>query len=202
MKSKFAGWVLGALLAGPVHATVISIQPLDVTVAPGDTFSLNINVRDAIDLYAVHFDLRFNSTVMSAVSVFEGAELQSGGPTTFSSGVIDNAAGKISFISNSLIGAVPGVAGAGTLMSVQFHAFADDYNVDSVVDFVNEVLLDSNLQEIPHGSQPAVASVYIVPEPNSGALLFAGLGLGIFTRCFRRRVVERGVVARRVKIWN
>jgi len=191
MKSRFALWcLLGALLAGQAHATVISIQPLDVTVAPGDTFALNINVRDVVDLYAVHFDLRFNPTVLSAVSVFDGGLLQSGGPTIFSPGAIDNAGGKMSFISDSLVGAVPGVTGGGTLMTIVFKAFVDDYNVDSVVDFVNEVLLDSNLQEIPHGSQPAVASVHVVPEPNSGALFFAGLGLYVITRRFRRSAIE------------
>jgi hypothetical protein len=112
-------------------ATTIQITPSPKTVTAGDTFTLDVDITAATDLYAFQFGVTFNPAVLQLLSDTEGGFLPSGGttvnqPSPFPDlgGTIDNAAGSLTFAGDSLLGPVPGVSGAGTLGVLQFSALA------------------------------------------------------------------------------
>ena len=169
MRCPCAAMLLWALLGRSTQASpILSIQPSTLTVAPGQSFALDVDISDVADLYAFQFDLGFDPTVLSGISVSEGAFLPSGGTTFFIAGTIDNVGGTIAFNADSLIGAIPGVTGSGTLATVEFSALGGG---SSQVDISNVTLLDLNLDTIAADTVGGVVNVSAVPEPGTMSLL-------------------------------
>jgi len=132
---------------------------------------------DIVDLYAFQFDVAFNPAVLSAIGLWEGPLLATGGSTFFIPGAIDNTLGTISFTANTLVGATSGSSGSGGLATIYFTALGPG---TSPVDLSNIVLLDSGLNDIVASSQNGTVDVLpdapaSVPEPAS--LLLFGSGL-------------------------
>lgn len=176
-----------ALCAPPVFATpIVSIQPsIKTGVTVGNTVSLDIVVSNAVDLYAYEFDLGFNPSVLAANTITEGSFLAPGGATFFVPGTISNGAGTISFTGNSLLTAINGVNGGGTLATVNFTATGSG---SSPINLFNVTLLDSSLSGIDTtlqgGSVRVAGGTTAVPEP--ATLLLIGTGLTV-ARVRRRR---------------
>ncbi len=92
------------------------------------------------------FDLSFDPTALQASSESEGSFLANGGGTYFVCGTIDNTGGSVAGTADTLVSAVPGVSGAGTLATVNFSTAADG---SSTLSLSNVILLDSNLNQNP-----------------------------------------------------
>jgi hypothetical protein len=164
------GLLLGVMLSLSATyafaAPILSIEPSSQQVQSGQSFSLDVLISNVADLYAFQFDLAFNPLVLSATGVAEGSFLPSGGTTAFIAGTIDNSAGTISGIADSLIGPIPGVSGTGSLAIIDVHALSPG---TSPIILSNVVLLDSSLT--PIGSNVVNGIVDVVPEPSTLLLL-------------------------------
>lgn len=110
------------------------------TVSQGSSFVVDVNISGVTDLYDFQLDLDFNSSVLSATGVTEGAFLPSGGSAFFVPGTIDNTGGAIAFNADTLLSAVPGVSGNGILIQFDFSALAPG---TSALTIANEILQDS-----------------------------------------------------------
>jgi hypothetical protein len=180
--------LLAVLAASPATAGTITVQPVSQTITGSMSFSVDIAITGAADLYGYQFDIGFDPTVLSAVAVTEGSFLSSGGPTFFSPGDIDNVAGSISFILDALIGPLPGVSGDGILATVHFSSIG---NGTSPVTVFNVIALDSSLSgtvdQILNGSV-TVNDIGAVPEPAGMGLIGVVLvGAAVAWRSRRRR---------------
>ena len=157
------------------------MQPAAPTETVGQSFTLSINISGASDLYGYQFDLGFNSAILKATAVTEGAFLGTGGSTIFLPGTIDNVGGSITANADILDGAVSGVNGNGDLLDVTFQALTAG---SSGVQVFNVIALNSfgqGLTETTAGSTVTVSAG--VPEPGAGLLLAAGVvGLFAFLR--------------------
>jgi len=171
-------------------ADTINIVGPTSSPAVGDTFAVDVAVTGITDLYAFQLDLNFDPTLLSAVSVSEGAFLPSGGTTFFIPGTIDNVAGSVAATADTLVGPIPGVTGDGVLLVFDFKALAAGA---SPLSFANEILLDSSLNDITadttfQNGSVTVSGITHVPEPNTLVLVcIAVLGL-ITIRQLRPRV--------------
>ena len=175
-----AAFVIGFSSYSALAIPIVSIQPNTATPAVGSSFDLFVNIGSVADLFAFQFDISFNRTVLSAVSVTEGPFFSSGGTTFFIPGTIDNTAGAISFTSDSLIGALAGVTGSGTLAKLTFSALAQG---NSPIGLSNVALLDSGLNDIPFNTAGGGVNPTRVPEPPSALLVAVGLWMiGRFRR--------------------
>ncbi len=72
-------------------------------------------MTDVSDLYAFQFDLAFDPTILELQSISEGTFLPGAGSTNFFPGTIDNTGGTATATADSLVGAIPGASGSGTL---------------------------------------------------------------------------------------
>jgi hypothetical protein len=166
--------LLTAVLIGgavPLMATVISVQPTASNPQLGQTLSLDVVISGAVDLYAYQIDIGFDSSILSAGSVSEGPFLAAGGGTTFFPGLIDNVGGSVSFIADSLTGAVPGVSGGGRLITIGFSAIGLGV---SPVDVFNVTALDSFGEGILVSTAGATVTPFAGPEPASVGFVLAG----------------------------
>jgi hypothetical protein len=168
-----------AVLISECSADTISVVGPSTNPNMGDTFAVDVDVTGITDLYAFQFDLSFDPTLLSAVSVTEGDFLPSGGTTFFIPGTIDNVGGTVSANADTLIGAIPGVTGDGMLAEFEFTALAVG---TSTLSFANEILLDSSLNDITADTTFENGSVTVdapissaVPEPSTLSMMLCAM---------------------------
>lgn len=165
-----AGLALPTLCA----AGSIFVLPSLKVVELGNSFSLDVNVSGLSDFYAFQFDVGFEPGVLAATNISEGSLFSSLG-VFFSPGSIDNTAGTITFVSDSLSGPGPGLDTDGTLATITFNAVG--YGA-SVVSLWNVTLLDSSINTVL--ATTSGATVNVTPEPATWTLMcFVGAALAV-----------------------
>lgn len=190
MNSAFLAGALFALgcVAWTSNASATAILSPDTstpTVSVGESAVVNVDITGVSDLYAFQFDLDFNPAVLSATSASEGAFLPTGGATFFIPGTIDNVGGSVAANADTLLTAISGVSGSGTLASFDFTAIGSGV---STLTLANVILLNSSLNSI--GGTLQVGSITVpqastIPEPATLRLLSLGLAGAVLMR--RRR---------------
>ncbi len=176
-----------ALLLGVASASAMAAPTMSVVATPnpvliGSPLMLDVLISDIADLYAYQFTLSFNPAVLQFATATEGAFLTTGGSTLFDGGTANNTTGTISFVFDTLIGAVPGVSGSGLLAKLNFTTAAVGV---STLTFSDVVFLDSSLNDIALLAPSATVQVSAVPEPANYALF--GLGLAGLAVAAQRR---------------
>ena len=179
---------LTSLLVAQVSSAspTVSISPAVTVATVGSAVDLMVDISDVADLFAFQFDLSFDPAVLAATSIDEGLFLQSGGTTFFLPGTIENTLGVISFTANSLIGAIPGVSGDGTLAIANFFAIGPG---TSAISLSGVSLLDSSLADISFSTSSGRVEVTgTIPEPTS--MLLVGVALAVAGLSRRRRLMR------------
>jgi len=177
-KILFVG-ALTLLQAGPVQAApLVHLEAAPTSPAVGSSFKIDVIGKDFLDLYAFNFTLSYDPTLIRAVSVNEGSLLPSAGSTFFIPGFIDNMAGSVVFTGDSLLGAIVGAGGSGSLATLRFEALAEGVSNLSLSDLL---FLDSSFSDIAIATEDLRVVIrgsteHSVPEPMSAGLLLAGLG--------------------------
>jgi hypothetical protein len=165
-------------------STVLNISPPNQTVALGSTITVDVNVSGVADLYGYQFDLSFNPSVLAAISSTEGSFLTTGGATFFIPGTNDNVGGAVSGTADTLLTAISGVTGSGTLAMFTFTAIGSGA---STISIQNVTLLDSGLNSITNTTMDGSITVAPVPLPASFLLLATGLAGLSLTRLKAKR---------------
>jgi outer membrane protein assembly factor BamB len=152
----------------PDPATIY-IDPQITEVQPGESFSINISIANAIDVYVWQIKLDWNPTILSFVSAAEGGFLSSHGQTIYATDTTEIDQGHLG-LGATILGPV-GVNGDGILATVTFQAIAGG---DSPLIFssIGEYtwILDSNLNEIPFGVVNGAVSVQMGPPVHDVAV--------------------------------
>ena len=177
-------WLFAGLAA--TASSVASAVPLfQLTAGPvpaGQTLVVSALASGVTDLYGYQFTLHFDPTRVRFASVDEGSFLSSGGSTFFDGGTVDAGAGTVSFVFDTLIGAVPGVSGTGELARFAFSTLKSGSAAFSLSDVL---ALDATVA--PIDVQVAPTLIAAVPEPATGTLLLLGALSVAFARRERRR---------------
>lgn len=117
---------------GDAQGTKLYVDPPETknsALGVGSTFTININIFDAQNVYGWQVNMTFNPTVVNVTYVFEGPFLKDdwGFPTIFPSPIVDNTAGYV-FASCSIQPPYPpdGAYFDGTLAMITFMVKAED----------------------------------------------------------------------------
>lgn len=173
-------------------SAVVSIDPTSSTISSGGTATIDVDVSGVTDLYGYQFDLTFGAATVSATSDSEGGFLATGGTTFFIPGTIDNVGGSVTATADTLIGAISGVDGSGTLAVLTFTGLAPG---TTSIDLENVFLLDSNFNSIDFTTQDASLTVQggVTPAPEPSGLLLLGIGSIAVVGFTRRKVATTQV---------
>jgi adhesin HecA-like repeat protein len=174
----FAGALLVSVFSRSTFADTVSVVPKPPAVSTGSSFPVDVNISGVTDLYDFQFDLSFNPAVLQATNVVEGAFLSTGGFTFFLPGTIDNTAGTITFNADTLLTAISGVSGSGTLLEFDFTALASGTSDLTILNNANLILQDSTgapISSTLNRGSVTVLGTTAVPEPSSLLMLGAGL---------------------------
>ena len=138
----FAAIVCLSIPASSLAQTVVSFNP-SVMESPdaAQQFTIDVQISNATDVFGYQIALTFDSTALAYVSVQNGDFLAGSiGPPTLPPIVAD---GEIKF-GATLLGAVPGVNGDGTLATVTFEVVA----VKASTLGLDVKVIDSNDQQL------------------------------------------------------
>jgi len=148
---------------GTVQAgtAVIQVDPAASTVNVGDVFKVNVTITDVTNLAVWEFQLYYLSSVLNCSQIVEGPFLKNGGNTFFTFNINNayNATHGRLLAGSTLLGAVPGVNGSGTLATVTFKAKATGNTPLHLSDIT---LLDATpppRNPIPHTTNHATVTV-------------------------------------------
>jgi hypothetical protein len=182
IKFAFHIAVLAVLTSPAASCAAILFSPSPATAIAGGSFTVDITASTVFDLYAIEFDVSWNPAVLQANSTMEGSFLPLAGATFFDGGSIDNTAGTISSLFDTLSSAIPGASGDGTIATLWFTALAPG---DSTLYISNLLALDSSLNEIsldaPDG-EVTISAGAATPEPSAWLLIGFALALGAIKR--------------------
>lgn len=182
MQKSLQAALLAAILVAP--AAYAATPTLSFVVTPstgvvGNVVDVDVRISDVSDLYAYNFSLLFNPALLQVASVKEGGFMSAAGETYFFEGWTDNASGKVDYVANTMLGAVPGVNGGGGLAHFKFNVLGAG---SSTLSFADVLFLDSASNEVAPqwAAQTVVTSV---PEPETYLMLGVGLlGLAALRR--------------------
>lgn len=177
MRGKNIIWIslafimaLNAILIGPTRATdaTISAVPSVTTMAVGDTVTVNVNIADAIGVYAwqvrIVFGTALGGSELQVMTVTEGLWLKSQAPfgTLFIKRIFQDQ-GYMD-VACTAVGTFDGASGSGNLFKATFSAV--DVGLVTI-DVTNSLLIDPFLQSLPHSEVDAtidVESYLLTPE--------------------------------------
>ncbi|MEM4713057.1 MAG: dockerin type I domain-containing protein [Candidatus Bathyarchaeia archaeon] len=161
----FSIWIILAFGAKTVSnanpETILYVSPFTTTTHVGEIFSVNVSVHDVYDLYAFQLGLRYNATILDALSVHVYPPFNTGPAVP---PIIDD--GNI--VVSCIIGYPgPGVSGSFPIVRITFNATAPG---NSVLDLYNTDLRDSTSNPIAH--LIVDGKVYCVDSEDPEAILY------------------------------
>jgi hypothetical protein len=173
--------------------TYIYIDPLEMKVVPGDSFTVTLKVANVVDLYTWQVRLLFDPTILECTGAwYPDDHVFSGKVTAPAEPVIDNTAGSILF-GNGLVGYVPGVnVTVGSLMQVSFNAksvgisplsfkltgVGRTFLLNSDGDFIDFEVLPGVVEVVSH-IPPSVNDIAIIAVVPSAIEVYAGWPVNI-----------------------
>jgi hypothetical protein len=117
---------LAVLLPGIAYAAgnaVVSIAAPAGALAPGEQFTINVNVVPNNAIAGMQFNLSYNPAIVTVNSIAEGNLLNQGGASTyFNAGQINNVAGTISGVFGAIISPGHTVTTTGTFAVITLTA--------------------------------------------------------------------------------
>jgi hypothetical protein len=158
---------------------IIYITPSKASAKVGESFSINVSIVYATDVFAWEFFLKwepysiFSYTEVFLVTVTEGDFLKRGGSTFFAKRIELPPEGRMQ-VGCTLLGKVPGVNGSGTLATLTFQVREEG---STTLSLYSTKLLDSNLKLISHTVEDGLFTTESAPS-ETNTLFYIRVGIG------------------------
>lgn len=188
MKHPFLLSILLVAGTGSAFSESIFVSPASQNVSVSQSFTVGIDIDNIPNVYDYQFSLAFNPKVLAAQSVTEGALFANTHDSSFSPGTIDNSTGTITLVFDTLLTSVVGVAGPGTLATVDFRAVGTSISSIDFSPIGDLILQDSSGNTLTVTPISGSVAVTPTPEPATFYLLVPGVGLILFGVLRRSRL--------------
>jgi len=139
--------------------TSVGLAPQEIETRRGQVFRVAVNASSVQDLYAYRVRLGFDPGRLEAIEVSVGGTIMEVNERPFAASLlhVNNTLGEIG-VDVLIQGTLPGVTGSGPLVFVDFVSLVSGMTVIDVDD-LDTVLLDGQLEPIPHSTVDGSVSV-------------------------------------------
>jgi general secretion pathway protein D len=141
--------------AGAPGAAAFGFDPPSVTQAPGSTFSMNVTLTGAQNVYSVPLQVSYDPKILQVVNVSNGSLLSQDGQAVALVHRDDDQTGALQITATRPPGA-PGISGQGTVVTLTFLAKSAG---QSSITISKGGALDPNLQKLPVAGGVATITV-------------------------------------------
>jgi hypothetical protein len=131
----------------------VSFAPGSMNVENGGTFSVTVDVSEAIDLYAYGMEIQYNPAVLNFDDASEGNFLKADGASTNFNYALENGNEGTLIVGNARILNPPyGVDGSGSLFELSFNVVGTDAD-ESALTFYGTSFVSDSLGDMPANFQ-------------------------------------------------
>jgi len=148
---------LNAILIGPARATMPTIIAENTAALVGDMVTINVNVADAVGVYAWQARIVFPNAQLEVLEIVEGSWLISQAP--FGTLFIYRIFPGYMDVACTAIGTFNGASGSGNLFKVTFVLLEGEAGGLVNIDVTNSLLIDPFLQSLPHEEVDGVIEI-------------------------------------------
>jgi len=124
------------------YSASIFVNPINTSVSRDGNFTVNIMINSSKEIYAVQFDVIFDSNIIERLSANESDFLKSDGVKTYP--IIQNSNSSTTFADTRMV-ADSGVSGTGVVLTMTFHA---KNTGTSTIALQNIVMTDTNINPV------------------------------------------------------
>jgi len=156
------------LTTAQASGTTLYVDPAASTVNTDESFTVNVNIENVVDLFSYETKLGYDPNVLEVADIEEGSFIkdQTTSPSgTFFLTIIEDGFVHVACLT---IGKYPGVSGSGTLFTVTFNVVKAG---TSPLHLYDSILLDSNVTEMPHDTADGTVQATINGDVNSDGIV-------------------------------
>lgn len=181
MRKKAASIALQAMFLANMLTLTISLRttqaslgailyadPAESTVYKGDSFTININIDNVVDLFSYETKLGFNRTVLEPVAVEEGPFIKDQTSSPIGTFFLQMIEDDFVYVACVSLGNYSGVSGSGTLFNVTFNAIGAG---TSDLQIYDSILLDSSVTEMSHATADGTVLAVILGDVNGDGIV-------------------------------
>lgn len=125
--------------------TIVYIYPPKSELSVNKTFTVEVRISEAENIYGWEFKLKWNPNLLTLVEAVEGDFLKQRGDTFFAKKT-NNTEGYI-IVDCTLLGNISGVSGNGILATVKFYA---NMQGESILELRETTLIDTSENSVTH----------------------------------------------------
>jgi general secretion pathway protein D len=140
----------------PAGSALVSFDPPSLTQAVGSTFTVNINMAGAQNVYSVPLQILYNPKVLQLLNVSNGPVLQQDGQAVALVHRDDSMMGILQVTASRPPGS-NGITGDGQLFTLTFQAKAPG---QATLSISRATLKNASMQNIPAGGSQAIVTVH------------------------------------------
>jgi general secretion pathway protein D len=142
--------------SAPAGSALISFDPPSLTQAVGTTFTVNVNMTGAQNVYSVPLQILYNPKVLQLLNVSNGPVLQQDGQAVALVHRDDSMMGILQVTASRPPGST-GITADGQLFTLTFQAKAPG---DATLSINRATLKNASMQNIPAGGSQAIITVH------------------------------------------
>ncbi len=142
--------------AAPPGSAIVSFDPPMLDQAVGSTFTVNVNLTGAQNVYSVPVQILYNPRVLQVLNVSNGTLLAQGGQTVALVNRDDSMAGILQLTASRPPGSA-GVSGDGAVFTITFQAKAPG---QATLSINRAGVKNASLQNVPASGSQAIVTVH------------------------------------------
>jgi len=157
-----------SLRRAQASGTTLYVDPAVSTMTTDESFTVNVNIENVVDLFSYETKLSYDSSILEPVTIQEGPFIkdQTTSPSgTFFLSIIEDGFVHVACLT---MGNYPGVSGSGNLFNVTFNVVRAG---TSLLHLYDSILDDSSIVHIPHDTTDGTVHVTLSGDVNGDGIV-------------------------------
>lgn len=148
--------------------TTLHVDPAVSIVHTRESFTVNVNIENVVDLFSYEAKLGYNSSILQPTTIEEGPFIRDQTTSPLGTFFLSNTEDGFVHVACLTMGKYPGITGSGTLFNVTFNVVKAG---TSLLHLYDSILLDSNIAEMAHDTADGTVQATIPGDVNGDGIV-------------------------------